>query len=171
MIVFSRVSILSFSKIFWEKTDETYYYSFVAKERKEKPFEKLRSTNETGSNRIYFLRGKKSYQNMSDFYIRIFPRCFLITSETSTTDIYIYIYLNTWNIFLSSCPSISRLKWKREQLKRTIEEYLTFDLFSFPFPESASFAAIANVLLVRFDSPLTCETPIFLELSTYFLYI
>lgn len=82
-----------------------------------------------------------------------------------------YIYLNTWNIFLSSCPSISRLKWKREQLKRTIEEYLTFDLFSFPFPESASFAAIANVLLVRFDTPLTCETPIFLELSTYFLYI
>lgn len=103
MIVFSRVSILSFSKIFWEKTDETYYYSFVAKERKEKPFEKLRSTNETGSNRIYFLRGKKSYQNMSDFYIRIFPRCFLITSETSTTDIYIYIfkYVKHFSFFLS----------------------------------------------------------------------
>lgn len=38
---------------------------------------------------------------MSDFYIRIFPQCFLITSETSTADIYIFKYVKHFSFFLS----------------------------------------------------------------------
>lgn len=164
MIVFSRVS-LSFSTSF-KKTDKTYY-SFAAKERRKNYSNG--STNETVRflNEFIFFKEKRVIKICLTlhFHCDIFPRCFLITSEISTIYIYIFIfkYVKHFSFFLSFNLAS---QMEKRATKRTIEEYLTFDLFSFPFPESASFAAITNVLLVRFDTPLTCETPIFLELST-----
>lgn len=162
MIVFSRVS-LSFSTSF-KKLIKLIILSQRKKKRKNCS---NGSTKETVRflNEFIFFKEKRVIKICLTFHCGIFPRCFLITSEISTIYIYIFIfkYVKHFSFFLSFNLAS---QMEKRATKRTIEEYLTFDLFSFPFPESASFVAITNVLLVRFDTPLTCETPIFLELST-----
>lgn len=131
-------------------------------------FERFNKRNCSLVERIYFLQGKKSYENISDFTFTLrYISAMFFNYERNIYYIYIFKYVKHFSFFLSFNLAS---QMEKRATKRTIEEYLTFDLF-FPFPKSASFAAIMNVLLVRFDTPLTYETPIFLELSTYFLYI
>ena len=136
--MFPRVALVSFPTTFRKQHFSQFYQSCSETKRKKKKLSKERNKRRLPNAVRLLGRRKKD--------CCIFRK--VLTNAAAT---------RTRNIFLSRCPSIPASQVEKRATKRTIEEYLTFDLFLFPYP----WLSRPNVPLVRFDTPLTYVIPIF----------